>query len=319
MTATPLPLKRRRRIGVIMPAITEALDASFLEGIYRQVSICGYDVIVFTCSANMQQELMPTAYVLAEESIYRLAARTDLDGLIVAAGKFHDSRAAERILNHLREIRFPCVCTYYQNDLFPSIEVPQAISVREITEHLITVHGFRRIFCLTGPQGFPEAEERLAGWRHAMEHAGLSATQYRYGDFWLNSPRELASDIASGAVPMPEAVVCGNDFMAIALCRQLAAYGIRVPEDIAVTGYDGGPNSTLTTPSLTTIEGKEFDVGSNAASALLQRIDGRERPPIRTQRISFGRSCGCKDKSLDEYFAMINEKYILTSSYRDSR
>ena len=310
---------RRKKIGVIMPAITESLDASFLEGIYKQMSACGYDVIVFTCSANMQQELVPTAYAIAEESIYRLVSRTDLDGLIFAAGKFHDERAAERILNSLHGIRFPCVCTYYGNDLFPNVEVPQGEGIRRITAHLIEEHGFTRIFCLTGPQGFPEAEERLAGWRIAMEQAGLPADQYRYGDFWFHSPRELAADIAAKKIPVPEAVVCANDFMAIALCRRLAEYGIRVPEDIAVTGFDGGPNSTLTSPSLTTVEGKEFDVGSNAAIALLQLMDGQERRPVYTQHITFGRSCGCKEKSPEEYFAMINEKYILANAYRDSR
>ena len=103
--------------------------------------------------------------------------------------------------------------------------MPQTICIQEITEHLIRVHGFRRIFCLTGQQGNREAEERLAGWRYAMEQAGLDTTQYRYGDFWLDVPRTLAGDIAAGRIPMPEAVVCGNDFMAIALCKELRLPG----------------------------------------------------------------------------------------------
>ncbi len=312
-------MEQRRRIGVIMPAITESLDAAYLEGIYRQVTACGYDVIVFTCSSNMQKMDMPTAYILAEESIYRLAAQIRLDGLIVAAGKYHNANVADRILEGLRSIRFPCVSTYYPNEYFPNVEVPQGESIREITEHLIRVHGFTRIFCLTGQQGNPEAEERLAGWRLAMEQAGLTASQYRYGDFWLDKPKELAEDIAAGRIPKPEAVVCANDFMAIALCKQLAANGIRVPEDIAVTGYDGGPNATLTEPSLTTVDGKEFEVGTNAALRLLTLIDGQAREPVRTQHISFGRSCGCRDKSAQEYFAQIDEKYIRTSAYRDVR
>ena len=143
-------MEQRRRIGVIMPAITESLDAAYLEGIYRQVTACGYDVIVFTCSSNMQKMDMPTAYILAEESIYRLAAQTRLDGLIVAAGKYHNANVADRILEGLRSIRFPCVSTYYPNEYFPNVEVPQGESIREITEHLIRVHGFTRIFCLTG-------------------------------------------------------------------------------------------------------------------------------------------------------------------------
>ena len=302
-----------------MPVITETLDADFLEGIYRQASACGYDVVVFTCSSNMQQQIVPSDYVLAEESIYRLVAQVGLDGLIFAAGKFNDPRVTQRIMDSLQDIRFPCVCTYYPNDRFPNVEVPQGIYVRVLTEHLIREHGFREIFCLTGPRGYHESEERLAGWRMAMEQAGLPTDRYRYGDFWLNSPRKLAEDIAQGRIPRPEAVVCTNDFMAIALCRQLAERGIRVPDDIAVTGFDGGPNAALCSPSLTTVDGKEFDVGTAAACALLQQIDGKERVPGYTQRVTFGRSCGCRDKSMEEVFEKINEKYILTGAYRDSR
>ncbi|MBR0484254.1 MAG: substrate-binding domain-containing protein [Oscillospiraceae bacterium] len=308
----------RRKIGVIMPAITETLDATYLEGIYRQVSTCGYDTLVFTCSANMHQA-MPADYVLAEESIYQLAGRADVDGIIFAMGKFRDADVRNRILNSLKDICCPCICTYFENDFFPSISIPQVDTVRMMTEHLIQIHGCTDIFCLTGQAGNPEAEERLAGWRSAMEHAGLSASQYRYGDFWVNSPRILADDIASGRVPRPQAVVCANDFMAISLCKQLAVHGIRVPEDIAVTGFDGGPNATLTDPSLTTVEGKEFDVGSNAAITLLNILDKKKRPPFRTMHLSFGRSCGCCDKSPKEYFEKIYEKYILTSEYRDVR
>ena len=61
-----MELTRRRKIGVIMPAITESLDASYLAGIYQQVSACGYDTVVFTCSSNMQKLDMPSDYILAE-------------------------------------------------------------------------------------------------------------------------------------------------------------------------------------------------------------------------------------------------------------
>ena len=184
-------MDHRKQIGVIMPAITETLDANYLEGIYREASACRYDVIVFTCSSNMQKLDMPTAYVLAEESIYRLAAHIGLDGLIVAAGKYHNAHVADRILQSLRGVRFPCLCTYYPNDDLPNVEVPQGDSIRAVTEHLIGHHGYRRIFCLTGPQGFAEAEERLAGWRNAMTAAGLDTSRYRYGDFWLDAPARL--------------------------------------------------------------------------------------------------------------------------------
>ncbi len=311
--------RTRRRIGVIMPAITETLDTLYLDGICRQLQPDGYDVIVFTCSSNAQGETMETAYVRGEEYIYQLVPKIRLDGLIFAGGKFHDPAVARRILDGLRDIPFPCICTDFENGLFPSVRTEQTDSIRKITEHLIHEHGYRRIFCLTGPQGTPDAEERLVGWRLAMERAGLPANQYRYGDFWREKAIALANDFAAGRVPMPEAVVCTSDIMAISLIKQLEVHGIRVPEDIAVTGFDGGPNAILTHPSLTTVDGKEFELGSNAALALLTALDGRERPNVQAQYLSYGKSCGCRGRDHSEYLEEVYEKYLFTSEYREIR
>ncbi len=310
----------RKRIGVIMPAIIETLDALYLDGICHQVCTQGYDVIVFTCSSNMRSESAQNAYTLGEESIYRLVPKVRLDGLIFAGGKFHDPATAHRILNKLNGISCPCVCTDFENEIFPSVRISQVDSIQKVTEHLIFDHGFKEIFCLTGPQGNPDAEERLAGWRIAMERAGLPISQYCYGDFWREKATKLADDFALGHAPMPEAVVCTNDIMAISLCKQLSRYGIRVPEDIAVTGFDGGQNAILTTPTLTTVDGKEFELGSNAGLALLNLLDGQKRPYIQAQSILFGKSCGChQERRTGKYLEKFYEKFLLTSEYCEIR
>lgn len=302
-----------------MPAITETLDTLYLDGICRQLHPAGYDVIVFTCCSNTQSETTETAYVLGEESIYQLAPKITLDGMIFAGGKFHDRQVAERILHELRSIRFPCVCTDFDNDYFPSVRISQFESARKITEHLIHDHGLRDIFCLTGPQGSPDAEERLADWRMAMETAGLPVSQYCYGDFWRIKAAELADEFAEGKRLLPEGVVCMSDIMAIALCRQLAVHGIRVPEDVAVTGFDGGPNANLNNPTITTIDGKEFELGTNAALRLLTELDGQARENVHTQFISLGKSCGCRERGSNEYLEKVYEKFLLTSEFREQR
>lgn len=308
-------------IGVIVPAVITELDTIFLDGIFNYLSGFGYDVAVFTCSSNAQGETdRNNDYICGEEKIYQLVSKIALDGLIFAGGKFHDKAVADRILKRLKGITFPCVCTGYPNDRFPNYHTPQGESIRRMTEHLIKDHGYRDMIFLTGPEGNTDAEERLKGWRQTMRDSGLSDERYIYGDFWKKKAIALANDIAAGVVSKPEAVVCANDIMAITLCEQLTENGLRVPEDIAVTGYDGGQNALFAEPPLTTVDGKEYDTGRNAAVMLMRLITHDDSIPFEySQTISYGKSCGCEIKRPKGVLRKFYESMIFRSEWCEIR
>ena len=182
---------------------------------------------------------------------------------------------------------------------FETTSADDCDAFEDITDHLIDVHGLKRIYCLTGPKKAFVAEERLKGYFNSMKKHGLyyDKSYYQYGDFWTESAKNLAEKIISGELERPEAVVCGNDVSAIQLTKSLMAHGIRIPEDIAVTGYDASDDGYRASPSITSYERPNFQLGAEAFRRLYRIITGKlcHKIPNEKGALRIGESCGCKE------------------------
>ena len=191
-------------------------------------------------------------------------------------------------LNSKRNKFLACIQLIKRND-------PDTFSL--LIEHMIQVHGHRKIYCLTGTRGTAQAKERLETYFHVMQRHGLyyDESYYTYGDFWRNAPVQYAQRLISGELAMPDAVVCANDIMADALIAALGKAGIRVPQDVAVTGFDGYLDDALSTVSLTSFPHSCYQLGADACRRLYSMITGRScrRLRILHSGIQIGQSCGC--------------------------
>lgn len=117
------------------------------------------------------------------------------------------------------------------------------------------------------------------------------------GDFSEASGRAAATVLLSRPA-RPDAVACANDQMAIGVMREFQRAGVRVPEDVAVTGFDDIFPGRIVDPPLTTVSQPSRDLGALAATRLLERIGGRDGPPraeLLPTELVVRRSCGCAD------------------------
>ncbi len=310
-------MKAVGKIGVVIPAVIDPLESELLNEIYSQAGKLGYDIVVFTNASNSLDSFIGSDYVHGEEKIYELLCSVELDGILFAAGRFLSCRVIGYITDIIKKTGTPCVALEMKQDDFPYVYTSQRDEMFAVTEHLITVHGCEKIYCLTGPGGSYEAEERLAGFRTAMEHYELDSNNYFYGDFWKNSAKLLADSIADGKIEMPEAVVCTNDTMAVALCDSLKSHGIKVPEQIAVTGYDGNLEALSYEPAITTVVHKEKELAFKAVSKLNEIIRGEKTECSISKRyhIRYGESCGCLPKRNNSkvYYNIIQNRTIQES------
>lgn len=98
------------------------------------------------------------------------------------------------------------------------------------------------------------SNDRLGGYldEYSSRNIKINENNIFYGDFWYSGGEKLADSIASGEVPMPEAVICASDHMAIGLVRRLTEKGIKVPDQIIVTGYDATIEAALNSITVTT-------------------------------------------------------------------
>ncbi len=284
------------KIALIMPRILPSMDNELVNGVSDTIGRYGYDTVVITGIYNDKPGHFTDEYADGLDNIYTLLRYAHFDGIIFPAGRFNREDVRERIFSILRNLDTPCVVLEHQVDDFECFYPPQREYIKLITEHLIREHGCKKLYCITGKEGERSSLERLEGFKDAMDAAGLPYDDscIFYGKFWYDIPQQIASDIAVGIIPRPDGVVCANDDMAISLTNTLIDMGIRVPEDIKVTGYDGNIMAFFQNPSITTVSGHEYQLASEASRRILEMIGHREIAEKKmVQRMRLGSSCGC--------------------------
>jgi len=170
-----------------------------------------------------------------------------------------------------------------------------------LVEHLVAEHGRRRLFHVDGPATAPDAGAR----RYAMQaiidaHPGTVLTGSFCGKFAVQSGQEAAerllADTRAVGRPLPDAIVCANDQMAIGVVRTLTARGIRIPEEVAVVGFDDIFPASLTDPPLTTVHQPMRKIGERGCDRLIERITDptlRPRVELLPAELVLRSSCGC--------------------------
>jgi LacI family transcriptional regulator len=177
--------------------------------------------------------------------------------------------------------------------------------IRSLVSHLIEQHGKSRLFYVSGPHEAPDARERRVVVEEMLaEYQGVRLAGTFEGRFAAASGQLAVLEIlAASGREMPDAFVCANDQMAIGAMRELQAAGIRVPADIAVTGFDDLHLGALLTPSLTTVHQPMQLLGERACALLLDRI-ADPTLPRRTEQLPteliVRESCGCTAVALPE-------------------
>ncbi|MBR6242634.1 MAG: substrate-binding domain-containing protein, partial [Ruminococcus sp.] len=288
-----------KRIGVIIPAVTDDLQSELLDGIFRTASAAGYDVIVLTTATNGLEFHIQNDIMTGEESIYHLLERAVLDGVLLVSQFFVKEIVRRMIPEIIRKAGLPCIDLGGEELGFETVRIPQDDAVYELTSHLINKHNSRRFIFLAGHEGNPDSEQRMQGFLRAVNENGCRYEIF-YGDFWKLRAAELAEELLQHKREMPDAVVCASDIMAVTLCDTLQKGGISVPDDVLVTGFDGHIFALSSFPTLTTIGSSMFELGKRGTERLI-RLTGGEvfSDPSSDIHIIYGASCGCVEKIAD--------------------
>ncbi|MCM1133240.1 MAG: substrate-binding domain-containing protein [Ruminococcus flavefaciens] len=291
-------MKKRLLIGVIITSCHVDFQEEILKGIITQAFKNNCNIAVLSSLHNFS---LDTVQKQNDRKIFELIMSDKFDGFLYERNTFYN----EKIVNYIDELlersgKPVMLLDSADHKRFESTAIDDCSAFEKITDHLIDVHGLNKIYCLTGPKNLFVSEERLNGFKNSMKNHGLYYDRRCciYGDFWENSAKLLAERIISGEIDRPEAVVCGNDHSAMALIENLAKGGIRVPEDIAVTGYDNTVAAKNYVPSITTFNRPNFQLGAESFRRLYRIITGKICTKVHNNDggIIFGNSCGCCQK-----------------------
>jgi LacI family transcriptional regulator len=291
--ARSLITNRTHALGVLLPDLYGDFFSELIRGIDLAASRSGMHLLVSSSHADTK------ALVSALRSM-----RGRIDALVVMAP---DVDAAQAI--HDVAFGFPVVV------LDPGLGVTacDTISIANqdgahaAVRHLVGL-GHRRIATVTGPASNADARQRLSGYRMALEEVG--APQDRCleieGDFTEPSGYRAVRALL-GITPRPTAAFFGNDYMAIGALSALAEAGVRVPEDLAVVGFDDIAMARFVTPALSTVRVDLIELGSRAVERLLAaRDNGNGTEPhhdVIAGQLVVRRSCGAAEADRTDHLS----------------
>ncbi len=170
---------------------------------------------------------------------------------------------------------------YDEAGTLPAVLPADLLGARVATEHLIGL-GRRRIALINGQQGLDNPRDRLKGYKQALTTHDLvfDATLVKPGNWEPSSGFEMTMELMALEEP-PDAIFCANDLMAMGCIEALKQLGRRIPEDVAVIGFDDREIARFLHPPLTTLVLPQYEMGQTAAELLLDSAGGLDAPTTR--------------------------------------
>jgi LacI family repressor for deo operon, udp, cdd, tsx, nupC, and nupG len=256
--ARSLVTQRTHTVGVVVTTITDPFVAEVVQGVEDTAQENDYSVILASSASEPERELAAVEMLRAKR----------VDSVIVTS-----SRVGALYLEHLERIGVPVVLVNNHNEQSGRYTFSVCVDNRH-GGHLATAHlvqrGHRRIGYVSGPADHSDDAERLAGYRQALDEAGIPSDPALAmpGNGRLDGG-ERALHTLAGLTEPPTAVFCYNDMTAIGLISAARRAGLSVPEDLAVVGFDDIPLAAHVHPALTTVAQPQRDMGRQAMGMAL--------------------------------------------------
>jgi DNA-binding LacI/PurR family transcriptional regulator/serine phosphatase RsbU (regulator of sigma subunit) len=231
--------------------------------------------------------------------IYELATPRSVDALIVVAGTLANQVGPERLLAYCQRFQPLPMCTVsVPLPGIPSVTVDNASGLREAVTNLVTQRSLRSIAFISGPLANQESQLRHAVFRSVLEQFGVTWDPHLVvaGDFTRPSGAAAVRELLDRRHASFQAIVAANDYMALGAMQELLSRGVRVPEQVAIIGFDDVAEARFAPVPLSTVRQPMYRVGRCAFELVHEQLCGRhpqERVELRTEHVT-RRSCGAR-------------------------
>ncbi len=264
--ARSLIRRRSHTLGVVTAGLTYIGPAYTLNGITDQAEAMGYSLLLKVLPSFETDEVIPILDALLARQV---------DGVIWAVSEVGNNHAW--MDERLPALPVPIIfLTMHPQSEVSVVAVDNYMGGRVATEHLLQ-QGYRRIAHIAGPLAWWESRQRMAGWRDALIEAGISVcdSHWAEGD-WSPKSGEEAIQCLLERYPDMDAVFVANDQMAFGVLSVACRRGLRIPDELAVVGFDGIPETAYLWPPLTTVHQDLYALGRTAVQRVVAMIEASQ-------------------------------------------
>ena len=293
---------KRKTIAVFASQVGRAWGAEFIAGINDAAEEADVNVVHFIGGALKRSA--DNTQNKNSFGLYNLTQPDQFDGLILTADVAYGANADDLKIFRERFGNVPIVTQAVQLEGASMFIADNAEGMRAEVRHLIEEHGYKKIAFVRGISGQLDAEQRFQGYKDELKAHKIAFDEKLVvdGDFASDSGRAAVFTLFDERKVRPQAIVAANDRMAFGALEALQQRGIRVPEDVAVAGFDDLREAQATGVPLTTVRQSFYTAGKQAFMALLNRITGGtiRKVTVTPTQLLVRWSCGCLPENVKE-------------------
>lgn len=280
----------KKRIAIFATGWSSKIIEQFVNGMNRAFGKNGGDAFLFLAYPD------PTCKD-SEFNIFNLPDLSFFDGAIVLSQSIDDKKVLNALLKHCKESGIPTISCGHEYRGIYNAKVGNADGMYELCMHLINVHNVKHPVFIAGDKENGDSNERLAVLKKCFAKKGISISDkdivYTSWDIFV--AMDFIEKIQFNQDDAPDAIVCANDGLAMAVSIKLEELGLSAPEDVILTGYDFLPESQYFYPGISSVDQQFEEYGYSCTMKLLDIAAGHKSDEICIVPTKFvpGESCGC--------------------------
>ncbi len=297
-------------------------QSRFMKYMARECEKANCKVVFFSTTTDFFFNDLVDA---GEKNIFSLIAVDRFDAIVLMSESFKQDEEQLELVKRANLAGVPIFTVDKCFDGCINVVFEYGNCFKEIVRHMVKTHGYHNTALMAGIPENSYSQERLEAYKEVLEEEGILYNEENvyYGYFWegptVTAMEQLFAKVEAGE-PLPEAIICANDVMALAVINCLQKKGYRVPEDVAVSGFDGIELERYSNPRLTT---GIYNLESLIRTILQKVVQGDFSVPKKPipiyNRMQIGCSCGCdgiKALNITDEVRNINERVHLLMKYQ---
>ncbi len=304
----------KKILAVCVARIQDDATNDYITALNNVVSNAGYGVFVYNTSTvlSMDNYDADTRFY-----IYSLMDFSVIDAVIIMEETIQNELVVQTIIQNAKNFNVPVIIIGECREGCINIKFDQEKGFMDMVRHMVKDHHLTKLHFMAGMRNNAFSDRRLEVFKQILEENNLpfDDSMVSYGDFW-SGPAEEATEKIVASGNLPEAIICANDKMAIAVCGVLNKHGIKIPEQVAVTGFDGIQEINFSSPRITSACCDAYDIAAKTLE-VLQKLDQYKNTTesfFVPARLALAESCGCKDKEpvdASRYLNSLNDRFYL--------
>ncbi len=303
-------MPRKKTIALLTTDLTSKLSRDIWAGIQDVCHKSDTNCLCFV--GNLLASDESTEEEISANIIYSFISKRYIDGIIVYGGDLAQYISTVEFIDFCKQYApLPIVNIAMAIPEIPSVIIDNYSGMYQLTEHMIQCHGFKRLAFIKGPPNHKEAEDRFRAYCDALQHNNIQLDKdiLFLGEFTEESGCNAVKKLCNKKDCTVDAIIAVDDDTALGAYRELEKKGIKIPDSIALAGFDDSDIANVLPSPLTTVNQPLFIQGKKAGELLLMKLQGKKIP--QTNEIEtilvVRQSCGCIDELIETSEVPIND------------